>query len=267
MNMIKIPRGKIDWAVVEGVITKFIRDCVKEAQANGVVVGLSGGIDSAVVAELCRRALPVNDLHVMLLPYDAQSITDALFMVDNMKLCPDRVRMCNISEAVDAIARPLFLFEGQKNPLPFANIMPRVRMTYLYAYANAKKLLVVGTSNRSEFLTGYFTKYGDGGVDIEPIEELYKTEVFAFARHLGIPERIIKKKPSAELYDGQTDEGELGIKYKTLDRILQASMDPCISGTSAAEDAVVSLGEVLEVRARVGRNRHKREMPPVPGVF
>ena len=187
------------------------------------------------------------------MPYDTQDIKDA------KKVCNEigYARLIDIKPIVNA-----FEFNACIDPvdkdyrLTVGNIRARVRMTLLYAYAGAKNGLVVGTSNKTEIALGYFTKYGDGGCDIEPIGDLYKTEIFEVAKILGIPQSIIDKKPSAELWEGQTDEDEFEMTYSEIDEMLQQIMPMPLFIEKYGDKA-------LKLIKRVTNTEHKRKMPPV----
>lgn len=198
-------------------IEKFILDRCKSL--NGGVIGLSGGIDSAVVAYLSVRALGKDRVFGLILPYGDQSTEDGELIAKKLGI---EYEIRNIKHFVDAgIESFPYLFGN----LTKGNFMARARMCALYGAANSKNMLVLGTTNKSEMEIGYFTKHGDGAVDIEPIVHLYKTEVWELAKEIRIPKKIIEKKPSAELWKGQTDENELGFDYYTLDAYLQGKVE------------------------------------------
>jgi len=204
------------------------------------VIGISGGIDSAVVATLCARALGKENVWGISMPYANQSTRDTEILVNQLGIKNKKV---NIEQIVN---RFNFL---NLNKLSKGNIMARTRMNILYTFTNELNGLVIGTSNKSEIEIGYFTKYGDGGVDLEPIGDIYKTEIFDIAKILNLPQSIIQKKPSAELWDEQTDEDELGITYKQLDAVLKGE---------------INQGEIYEkVQKFKKSSEHKRKTPPV----
>lgn len=198
-------------------IIKFIKDYVKQSGRKGIVLGLSGGIDSAVVAVLAKKAC--KELHCYYLPMLDEKID---FDKDHIeKLCKrfdltyqTKEIMMDVEGIVDDNLNGI-------SKVAYGNIKARIRMTILYQYANRLNCLVAGTTNKSEHLIGYFTKYGDGGADIEPIQHLYKTQIYKLAKYLDIPNEIVDKPPSAGLWDGQTDEEELKITYKQLDKCLK----------------------------------------------
>lgn len=193
----------------------FIRSYVEHAKADGVVLGVSGGIDSAVCLGLSIKALNKGKVTGLWMPYG--EISTKYINIVKEHFYPVKCLSKPIGSIVDravAITQPT-------DDLRRGNIMARTRMMILYDYAKANNLLVVGTSNRTETMVGYFTKWGDGAGDIAPIANLYKHEVVEVAKELGIPDEIIRRVPSADFWEGQTDEGELGISYKDLDAILE----------------------------------------------
>ncbi len=249
------------WERVAKRIEEFIVKKVSEANANGVVVGLSGGVDSSTVAFLSVRALGKDKVFGVIMP--EKGVTPEEDVEDALEVC----RILGIKHEVVFINEILesFLAKLGSNGMAFANVKPRVRMTILYFFANKHNMLVAGTGNKSELRVGYFTKYGDGGVDILPIGDLYKTEVWELARFLGVPERIINKKPSARLWKGQTDEDEMGISYRKLDAILKA-IESGVPVEKIPETVGVTEEDVKKVIDMVEKSRHKRELPSVAPV-
>lgn len=225
-------------------IVLWMQERVKEAHAQGLVFGMSGGIDSSVVAVLAQRACGGNILGVMMPCYSIpEDLEDALLVAETFCI-PHRV--VPLEKPFDAL---LEVLGETRNPcyLPQANLKPRLRMSVLYFFANSLNYLVCGAANRSELTVGYFTKYGDGGVDIAPLAHLTKREVREIAAYLGIPERIIAKPPSAGLWPGQTDEDEMGITYEVLDRFLL--------GEPVGEE------ERRKILALYEKSTHKRKLP------
>jgi NAD+ synthase len=200
-------------------VSSWIKEQVVKAGAKGIVLGLSGGIDSAVVAALARRALG-PDVLGLLLPCHShrQDTEDALTVAGHLGLETVTV---DLTPAFDLLLTLL----PSADAMVTANLKSRLRMMTLYHVAGLKKYLVAGTGNKSEISVGYFTKYGDGGADLLPLGDMLKSEVWAMAAQLGLPEAIIKKPPSAGLLPGQTDEGELNISYAELDQALKAIAD------------------------------------------
>lgn len=197
-------------------IIEFIKRKVKEAQAKGVVIGLSGGIDSATALFLCVEALGNNKVLALMMPWKINEKEDT---EDAIQLCEKlgvEYKVIKIDPILESFGKILDL----SDKLVKGNLIARIRMCILYYFANRDKLLVVGTGNKSEYLQGYFTLYGDIACDFLPLGGLYKTEVKKLAEELGVPKKIINKTPSAGLWEGQTDEEELGITYDELDKIL-----------------------------------------------
>lgn len=231
-------------------LANWIRNQVEAAGARGGIVGISGGVDSAVVAGLTKRALGEKSLGIIMpCQSDPRDIEDAEKVARHFGLRAVKVPLDGVYHLLVATLREAKVAGGEDN-LALANLKPRLRMLTLYYYANMLNYLVIGTGNRSEIYVGYFTKYGDGGVDIEPIGNLRKSEVRKVALELGVPEEIIAKPPSAGLWENQTDEGEMGVTYEELDRFLEG-----YEVTSEARSTILRLHNL---------SKHKRAMPPIP---
>ena len=234
------------------VIGTWIKENIENAHANGVVLGMSSGIDCSVVAGLCKNA-GVN-IHLVLLPYGkdmnkSKSYLDAMELINKFEF---DYHMFDIKPAVDNIQiSDAFIKDCNENnvKLAKANIRPRMRMIYLYQYAQINNLLVIGTSNLSERTVGYSTKWGDGASDLNPLGMITKREVYILAKYLGIPECIINKKPSADLWEGQTDEEELGIKYEQIDEFI-------LNGTSGDEQ--------IDKLIKIKNERAMHKLNPIP---
>ena len=243
-------------------VRQFLRAHALGDGAEGVVVGLSGGIDSALVARLARDALGPGHVLGVLLP-------DAPFPPALREETREYARSLGIEsrtvdiETVEKAYRDLLPELADRVSL--GNVKARIRMTVDYAIARERHRLVVGTGNKSELLLGYFTKYGDGGVDLLPLGDLYKTDVRAIAKDLGLPEAIRDRPPTAGLWEGQTDEAELGISYDDVDQILYG-LEQLLSEEEIAKITGFPLPRVREVSERVVRFRHKRRPPPIPKV-
>jgi NAD+ synthase len=231
-------------------IVSWIRGQVKEAGAKGIVLGLSGGIDSCVVAALAREALGRKRVLAVFMPCHSQpqDLSDGKLIARKLGL---KTRLIDLSGVYDTLLRIL----PKGNQLARANLRPRLRMLTLYYLANKLDYLVCGTGNKSEFMVGYFTKHGDSGVDILPIASLLKRDVRQLARELRIPQHIIAKPPTAGLWPGQTDEGEMGITYAALDDILERLAD---KRKQAAPKV-----SVVKVKAMIRRSEHKRQGPKI----
>lgn len=227
-------------------IVAWIRRQVREAGAKGIVMGLSGGIDSAVVAGLAKEAVGNRNVLALFLPCHshANDLKDAKLVAGKLKI---RTKTVDLTSSYDNLIRIL----PQALDMPKANLKPRLRAQVLYYFANKFNYLVCGTGNKSELMAGYFTKYGDGAVDILPIGGLYKRQVRKLAIELGIPGPIIEKAPSAGLWQGQTDEGEMGITYPELDDILER--------LETGKRQVLPGKKVNKVKRMIKRSQHKRQ--------
>jgi len=231
-------------------IEQMIRGTLWSSGYKGVVIGVSGGVDSAVVVSLCTSALGKDHVIGLLLPSlisRTVDITDAQNLCNHLSI---QYHLISIQPFLDTYKNLPGFTQDQ---YLLGNIMARLRMTILYYYANRENLLVCGTSNRSEYMLGYCTKFGDNAADIQPILHLYKTEVYKLASYLGIPETIIKKTPSAGLWTEQSDEDEIGLPYSDIDCALQALEKNGWNASTPAEKIILNL---------VKQNQHKR-MPPV----
>ncbi len=249
---VKIPQITVDDV---NDLVGFIRSTVDRIGCKGVVVGLSGGIDSATVTKLCVDAIgPENVLNVFM-PSRVTPAEDYKTTSDLSALWGTEYRVVDIQPAVDALAA--VLLSGKETPLERGNISARCRMIVLYNLAKKRDYVVMGTSNQSEIMMGYFTKFGDGACDVTPMANLYKTEVRQLARLIGVPEPVIAKPPSAGLWEGQTDESEMGITYADLDGILyDLEQDRTVS--QIASDTGLPEDEVVRIRDRVRSMEHKR---------
>lgn len=237
----------METAVLADKLAGWIRQKTVAAGCEGVVLGISGGIDSAVVAGLAVQAFPVNTLGVIMpcesLPED---IEHGHLVAQKYGFESKVVDLSPIYQSFTGILRAR---DSQRSPLARSNIKPRLRMITLYYYAQERNYLVLGTSNRTELTIGYFTKHGDGGVDLMPIGGLVKFQVRELARYLQVPEVVINKPPSAGLQEGQTDEGDIGLSYEELDRFILKGQ-----GSEKVKDKVESLSR---------SNQHKRQPPPI----
>jgi len=244
----------------ENVIVKFIKDQVEAAGSDGAVLGLSGGLDSATVAFLAVRALGPDRVFALLLPEakvtSGDDLEDARKVASVLKI---ETKEIEISKVLDCYSEVMPMAEAP--PVVNGNLKARVRMTILYWHANLLGRLVLGTGNKTEIMLGYSTKFGDAAADIFPIAGLYKDEVRDLARRLGVPNRIIDKAPTAGLWPGQTDEGELGISYDDANAILRG-----MEAGRSRQDLAAEFGpERLDlIKNRVEGGRHKREPIPTP---
>jgi NAD+ synthase len=260
--MLNITSHRIDTEKTTAKLVHFIREEVERSGLNRALVSVSGGIDSAVALALTVRALGPERVRAITLPErditPDRDIADVMSLVRSLDVTCDNVEITPVMSVMQEIL-PLY---DPEDLVAFGNVKARVRMIISYHYSNSLGYMVIGTSNRTEWLTGYFTKYGDGGVDLMPLADLYKNQIRQLAVHLDIPEIIVEKAPSGGLWPGQTDEGELGIDYDTLDLIL-SGMDKKMSEEEIAEALDVDLIMVQGVFKRVKANEHKRRLPTV----
>ena len=237
---------------------EWIRKKVHEAGANGAVVGVSGGIDSAVVACLNKIAFPDTSLGVIIkIKSSDKDMQDALEFtkacgINHIEVTLDKIHF-DLLNTVKQNMISQGIWNEERMRITDANLRARLRMSTVYAIANNMNSLVVGTDNAAELYTGYFTKYGDGGVDILPLANLTKHEVYEWAKVLNVTDAILKKAPSADLWEGQTDENEMGTKYKYIDALLRGETIP---------------ESDLKIIERLHKNsEHKRHTPAEPPIF
>lgn len=240
-------------------ISSWLRERAAAAGARGFVFGLSGGIDSAVVARLCQLALPQRVLGVLMPCYShSQDEEDARLVATTFGIPVARADLSgafdalteSLGKAIKGLPRQVSVVDI-KQQMPEANVKPRLRMASLYFLANSLNYLVAGTGNRCELAIGYFTKYGDGGVDVLPIGSLLKSDVRQLARELGVPQRVIDKAPTAGLWVGQTDEDEMGFSYDLLEKYL-------VGGAATVPSPVAARIDQLR-----RTSDHKRTLPPI----
>ncbi|MDQ2050734.1 NAD+ synthase [Natronolimnohabitans sp. A-GB9] len=243
-------------------IVEFIRSQVDAAGADGAVLGLSGGIDSTLTAYLAVDALGAENVHGLVLPATVSSdehMSDAERVARDLEMSYDVIE---IEPIVDSLLSAYPDADGDHEAV--GNARARVRAVLNYLVANHEDRLVLGTGNRSEAAVGYFTKYGDGAVDCHPIGNLYKAQVRQLADYVGVPEDLVTKTPTAELWADQTDEDEMGLSYETLDSILAAHIDGPLSVAATARELEVEEETVENVRGMYERSAHKRQVPPAP---
>lgn len=243
-----------DISVIAQNIEKWMKNRVHNAGAKGAVFGLSGGLDSAVVAALCKRAFGNNALGVIMPCHGVdEEVFHAELVAKTYELPYYTVDLSNGFNVLTKEFAANLTEPRQVSDAALTNLKPRLRMATLYYYAACYNYLVMGTGNRSEIAIGYFTKYGDGGVDLEPIGGLLKEEVKELAVYLKVPQAVITKAPSAGLWEGQTDEKELGFSYFELDLFLKHG---------EASQELKSKIELLQ-----SKSEHKRQLPPMPEML
>jgi NAD+ synthase len=233
-----------------GQVEQMIRYAYWKSGSKGIVVGLSGGVDSAVAATFCCRAIGGDKVLGLTLPSNVSNPAD---IKDAAALC----KHLGMDHRVISIDPMLECFKTmpdfKESRYLLGNLMARIRMTVLYYHANREQKIVCGTSNRSEFMLGYCTKYGDNAADLQPLLHLYKTEIYEYAKELGIPESIMKKAPSAGLWEGQSDEEEIGLSYERIDASLRSLEVLGWQATTPIEEKVLEL---------VRKSEHKRLPAP-----
>ncbi|MBN1814862.1 MAG: NAD+ synthase [Anaerolineae bacterium] len=234
-------------------IANWLRENLEVAGAAGFVFGLSGGVDSATVAALAVRAVGAEKTLGVLLPCHSGPGDARLghLVADTFRVPTVTV---DLTTAYDVLMGAL---PPSDSRMAAANVKARLRMLSWYYVSNANNYLVLGSGNKSELMVGYFTKWGDGGADLLPLGDLYKTQVWGLARELGVPREVVERPPTAGLWPGQTDEGEMGITYHELDRVLAA--------IEARDTTGVDPATLEKVQGMVTRSAHKRVMPPIFG--
>lgn len=240
---------------MKSLASTLIKNLQKYFEKNNIskaIVGISGGADSALTATIAAHALGAENILALRMPHkdfsSEENLCDAREVCDYLNLEVQEIE-------ISSFCNSLFKLPFATKTMTKGNIMARIRMILLYALANENNGIVLGTGNKTEILTGFFTKYGDGGVDIEVLGELWKTEVFALAEYFGLPKNVYTKSPTAELFLGQTDEEELGISYPELDKILeQIITTPNFSASTHEEQHVLNI---------MKKSAHKRGEVPV----
>ncbi len=247
-----------DYNSIQNTVGDFLKEEIENRRAQGVVFGLSGGIDSAVIASLCSRYVKGKSLAIIM---PNSKITpkidteDAIKIVDSLSLEYKLIDIGFIHKEYSKYLEP--------NPLAFGNLGARIRANILYYYANARNYLVLGSSDKSEFLIGYFTKFGDGAADLLPIASLYKTQVREFAKRLGISEGIISKPSGPHLWEGHTAENELGLTYEEIDSILYCLVEKNQNPDDVSKTTQIPVYDVEKIYRMYRRSEHKRTMAKI----
>ena len=239
------------------IVSNFIRTRVSDANSNGVVLGLSGGIDSAVTLCLAVNALGSDRVTGLIMPFTVTKSVD--LAANHAKALSVSTKIININDIVSSYKNQSSLFSEQ---LSEGNLHSRIRMSLLYGAGFSSNRLVIGTSNKSELLIGYWTKWGDGGTDFLPIGDLYKSQVFKLGKILKIPSEILDRKPTAELWPDQTDEEEFGFSYRELDNVL-VELEKFNSISQISEKTGISIEKIDKIRGLIRSSIHKRVFPPV----
>jgi NAD+ synthase len=255
----------MDFSEAQKRICRFIKEYVENAGAKGIVLGLSGGIDSGTIAALSSLAIGGGNVLGLMLPekenFNQKDIDDAKVVAEQFHL---ETQVCDMSNTLSGLYGAIPVFD-QSDRLCKGNVKARTRMIYLYYYANKQKRIVCGSSDKSETMMGYFTKWGDAAADIAPIMDLYKTQVRKLALHLGIPKELALKPSTPALWPNQMAESELGIKYETLDLILYG-LERFMAPEDIADQLAVEKTLIDRVKCRWLVNEHKRRMPLAPKI-
>lgn len=258
-NISEIPNLNLEKTKTD--ITEFIKSKVSQANSDGIVVGLSGGIDSTLVAYLACEALGKDKVFGIIMPSTTTPTEDKIHGIKIAQILGIDYKEI----AIDSILNEyLSMTQLDENKLAIGNLKARIRMSIIYYYANANNYLVSGTGNKSEILIGYFTKYGDGACDIEPIGDLYKNDVYKLGEYLNLPQEILDKPPRAGLWNNQTDEEEIGMGYNLIDQILYLYTEKENENTEIAEKLEIPVDDVNMIITKVIRSKHKIKVPESP---
>jgi len=255
---------KPNYSLVISKIEDFIKKYIEEAGAKGVVVGLSGGVDSSTVATLLVRALGKERVLGLIMPHKETSPKDISDALEIAKLLDIEYKVIYIDKPVEAIVKITPWLASKTDKVIRGNIMARIRMVILYYHANALNYLVGGTEDKSEYLLGYFTKYGDGAADFFPILDLYKSQVRELAKRLDVPESIYSKPSSPGFWKNHLARDELGFEYDIIDQVLYGYFEKKMDVENLAKEIGISVSDVKNILLRVERSKHKRELPPYP---
>ncbi len=242
-------------------IINFIQSKVQESGTEGIVLGLSGGIDSTLAAYLSCEALGKDKVFGIIMPSTTTPTDDKIHGIE----IAQKLGIEYKEIAIDSILNEfLSMTQLNENELAIGNLKARIRMAIIYYYANAKNYLVSGTGNKSEILIGYFTKFGDGACDIEPIGDLYKNDVYKLSQYIEVPQEILDKPPRAGLWSNQTDEDEIGMSYDLIDQILYLNTENNMGDVDIAQKLDISVDKINMIINKVVGSKHKSNVPECP---
>jgi NAD+ synthase len=239
-------------------IVTFLKNTFEKQRINHAVIGLSGGIDSTISFFLLKDVLPAKNIHVTHMYYFKPVFSDIEKAVREFGVPAENIHLMSIKDAVDEVAKLTQASDSEENKLRIGNIAARMRMIILFDLAKKHKAMVVGTENKSENLLGYFTRFGDQASDIEPIEHLYKTQLYHLAKYLNVPQIIINQNPTAGLWAGQTDEGQFGFSYEEADQVLYLSLEKKTPTKEIIKQGYKNAEKILQWRKR---NLFKHQTP------
>ncbi len=251
----------LDLKATEEILVNFLREEVHKVGFKKVILGLSGGIDSALVAFLAAKAFGPENVYTVMMPYKTSSRES----VEHAELVVKATGINTKKVEITPMVEPYFAMNEDMTSLRKGNVMARTRMCVLFDNSAKEGAMVLGTSNKTEILLGYSTQFGDSASAINPIGDLYKAQIWALSEYMGVPKEVIEKKPSADLWEGQTDEQELGFSYQTADEILYYLVEERLT-----PEEVISLGYeenvVKTVVRKIKLNQYKRKTPVIANI-